>query len=909
MSNKKFKLTTKPHAFRGAVLTPKHASELTPSLVLEVTAVLAEGAIQNHSALSPTSLNENSNSSHGTFLQHRPNKSSKHNLSKRQTFRGMGDAAEDDFKNNSLVDGVANINVQYTEWITEAWHVLQWGEPIAALFWEMATMYHTLHVASLSRVTGGDEDSIQEGASAIPPILSCGSSSSTGTDNTKDHPKSPGGSNANNNASQVLITNTNAIQKNSSSKSNRKNGSGTAKVSITISTNFSFHRNNDNSISKLSLYHYYLIQTKKQELPVWLLGTFLLFHCEEEAFARNVSGEDERRFESFNRKGASGEVLQPLQQGNSVDFSSLLQNSTLSPRTRIHSGHISDNTHCAAFILRHLRKFLLFCCLPHNTEGFHAMQKLVRNGDVYSSINNMNHRQHSSNRSDFSLLSGNTSPQQIIHQHDREHSTIGHDAYLTFEDLERLSFIIHPWNGGLIGDAPLCIKDFFFPSSSNSNSMSIPLPVIESKLKTLLEEDLSSLNSNKPKSSVDPSKTDEVEISLSKMSINDDESSENVSEEGASSADEFPMYGSNKYKEITYENLTQKSIILNPDSNSESENKSNQNPGRLHDLTIRNCNDVHMYLLLPFENVTISGCTGCHFVIGAVAGLLDIVDCERTTITSSTRRVLVCNSFEVLNCVFTPSPPLLVGDNRSCQFAPYNTYYNGLRRHLLATGLAAQVVEHPKQVNDDQHSQQLPQLQCASNKWKMPIELAKLDIAQVTPHGSSSGGNVISGEGASGGADGSISPGGSKQQAGDESIPTPIVQPVSEFQVIFVPIEEESRYPSPHAVNANNSASQQGNNTEESLYCQNLANLLQLSPFRLPLEYEKRVIVKADRMRSIQQAIKTDLSPEQQEHVQQELNQWFRDWLVTSGNLRQVLDLVHVEKKAIMQQQQQKAIK
>ena len=37
-------LTAKPHAFAGAVLTPKHARELTPALVLSVVVSLAEQA-------------------------------------------------------------------------------------------------------------------------------------------------------------------------------------------------------------------------------------------------------------------------------------------------------------------------------------------------------------------------------------------------------------------------------------------------------------------------------------------------------------------------------------------------------------------------------------------------------------------------------------------------------------------------------------------------------------------------------------------------------------------------------------------------------------------------------------------------------------------------------------------------
>ena len=37
-------LTVKAHAFTGAILTPKHARELTPSLCLAITSALAEQA-------------------------------------------------------------------------------------------------------------------------------------------------------------------------------------------------------------------------------------------------------------------------------------------------------------------------------------------------------------------------------------------------------------------------------------------------------------------------------------------------------------------------------------------------------------------------------------------------------------------------------------------------------------------------------------------------------------------------------------------------------------------------------------------------------------------------------------------------------------------------------------------------
>jgi hypothetical protein len=195
-------LTAKPHAFAGAVLSPKHARELTPSLCLAIASALAEQS-------------------------HRKNV------------------------------------VPYTLWITEAWRVLGWAEPSSALFWEMATMYHTLFLAG--RAFAAD---YQDG-SPIPPILSCGSTSS-----------------------------------------------------MSIGSGATHHTDRPVSFDKKK----FSTAASAKELPVWLVGTYLLLHCEEFAYQRNLSGEDERRFYgNAGGKDASKNT-------GMVDFTSLLQHSTLSPR-------------------------------------------------------------------------------------------------------------------------------------------------------------------------------------------------------------------------------------------------------------------------------------------------------------------------------------------------------------------------------------------------------------------------------------------------------------------------------------------------------------------------------------------------------------------------------------------------
>ena len=199
-------LNAKPHAFAGAVLSPDHARVLTPSHCLGIASALAE-----------------------------------------QSYRKTA--------------------VPYTLWITEAWRGLGWAEPSAALFWEMATMYHTLFLAG--RAYASDFD-----PSAIPPILSCGSTSSMGSGNTHHTNGGP----------------------------------------------LPFDKKKVTSASA-------------KELPIWLIATFLLFHCEETAYQRNLSGSDDRRFFS------SSSLVAPdpfMKNGGMVDFTSLLKNPFLSPRYVFH---------------------------------------------------------------------------------------------------------------------------------------------------------------------------------------------------------------------------------------------------------------------------------------------------------------------------------------------------------------------------------------------------------------------------------------------------------------------------------------------------------------------------------------------------------------------------------------------
>jgi TBCC domain-containing protein 1 len=407
--------------------------------------------------------------------------------------------------------------------------------------------------------------------------------------------------------------------------------------------------------------------------------------------------------------------------------------------------------------------------------------------------------------------------------------TIGSSIRLSLETLERLWFLLQPPRGGGMEDPPLSIGTIVWQALYQSEmhlAASILLGDVEHELRRHLEHTL-------------PPSTDII------------------------------TNGDEDYKEIVYRRVHDKTILWKQPneqvSSGASLNSGEPRGERTHDVTISECENAHIYLLQPLEHATIANCSNCTVVLGAVAGLLHIVDCDKMTITCAARKIIVRNCCDVQTYLFSPTPPLLVGDYRSCQFAPYNTYYEGFRDDLVTAGLAV--------ITGGDNSSQVtttpmdwPALQTASNKWKQPIELAKLEVPQIP--GSPSNPAVPTNAAAD------------DKAMESTSMPTPVLLPASDFRVLYVPSKPRDT------------------TTEEeddaSPYCRFLSDVLYLSPFRLPVEYERRVLQKAERMKNVQSALKS-LGTEQRFQLEEELNQGFREWLVSSGNLRQVLDLMQME--------------
>jgi hypothetical protein len=289
-------LTAKPHAFAGAVLCPKHARELTPSLCLAVASALAEQSHHSSRSSVPYTLwiTEAWRILGACcccalfcfffFFFFFTLRKEKATIGRNPVALFAGFCRS---RNNRTTHSFLCISLaRLWRWCDLTTGI---GEPSAALFWELATMFHTLYLAA--RAFAAEFEGPSQG---IPPILSCGSTSSMGSG----------------------MTNTN----NDAGIGGSRGGGGDYGSYL--------HRKR------------YSVAASAKELPVWLISTFLLLHCEEFAYERNLSGKDDRRFFGDGGGHTGGGISSSsaasssasLNVGARMDFYSLFRNASLSPR-------------------------------------------------------------------------------------------------------------------------------------------------------------------------------------------------------------------------------------------------------------------------------------------------------------------------------------------------------------------------------------------------------------------------------------------------------------------------------------------------------------------------------------------------------------------------------------------------
>lgn len=96
--------------------------------------------------------------------------------------------------------------------------------------------------------------------------------------------------------------------------------------------------------------------------------------------------------------------------------------------------------------------------------------------------------------------------------------------------------------------------------------------------------------------------------------------------------------------------------------------------------------------------------------MGACGKSLRIEHCESTIVVAAATRLTIANCTDSTFNIAVNTKPLLAGDNRFVQLAPFNTSYQHLPRHLKEAGVASQPVH-----------------------WSDPLELSR-DPYQVHNH-------------------------------------------------------------------------------------------------------------------------------------------------------------------------------
>ncbi|KAI3435495.1 hypothetical protein D9Q98_001561 [Chlorella vulgaris] len=127
-------------------------------------------------------------------------------------------------------------------------------------------------------------------------------------------------------------------------------------------------------------------------------------------------------------------------------------------------------------------------------------------------------------------------------------------------------------------------------------------------------------------------------------------------------------------------------------------------------VRVLDCHDAVVYCLAPLQYALISACTDCVVVLGAVGRALRVERCERVQVIAVGRHVTINTCHDCILYLGVNQAPLLLGDNRFLQLAPYNSSYQRLAAHMGMAGVrpSPNLWDQPLALLPD-HSRQHPQ--------------------------------------------------------------------------------------------------------------------------------------------------------------------------------------------------------
>ena len=277
-------------------------------------------------------------------------------------------------------------------------------------------------------------------------------------------------------------------------------------------------------------------------------------------------------------------------------------------------------------------------------------------------------------------------------------------------------------------------------------------------------------------------------------------------------------------------------------------------------VRISDCHDAVIYALAPLATATIVACTDCTIVLGAVGRLLRLDRCERVTLVAAARRAVVDSAHDCALSLGVNRPPIILGSSRGVTLGPHCAGYARLRAHMAAAGVAP-----------------------APNAWDSPVL-------------------AVGGRG-----------GAALAAAGAPNAPATLLPPdrFAQVAIPFVggpgPLCGGAALPDGPRLASDAGAllglgprgAAAGSADGASGSPASAARAAAASPFPLPPAYEAAREAKVAAIADLRAAVRrAALADARKRELQAAIQAHFKEWLASSGMMRQVYDLARLEREA-----------
>lgn len=268
-------------------------------------------------------------------------------------------------------------------------------------------------------------------------------------------------------------------------------------------------------------------------------------------------------------------------------------------------------------------------------------------------------------------------------------------------------------------------------------------------------------------------------------------------------------------------------------------------------MRITDCHDSVIYCLAPLKWMQIINCSNSIVVLGAVGQSLRVEYCERLQVVSVTSHIVVNTCHDCILYTATNRSPLIVGDNRFVQLAPYNSGYQCLEEHMQKCGISSEL-----------------------NKWNKPMLLMPDKPIFKQHHHDLQ-----------------------EQHQLDHSMSVTILPPeklmpfVIPFKGCSGPLCGGSAPPLTRSTN---------NDTLTGLLTQEFVDFSPC-PFPLPEHYLSAWKLRMDGINTVREAYReAKLTDAQKQEFTGAVQSHFKEWLQSGGGMREVYDLAKVEKQMML---------